>query len=67
MKREPFHAEPKGYTVVSGGGEFKPGAQFHMSHFNYTLKMGNWPIGMVVEKDGKEYVVSYELRETNGR
>ncbi len=51
------------YTVVSGGGDIKQGAQFLMSHFERTLRMGNWPAGMVVEKDGKKYVVSYIVRE----
>jgi hypothetical protein len=54
------------YTVVSGGGDIRDGAEFMMSHFESTLKMGHWPHGMVVEKDGKKYVVkrtvSYELR-----
>ena len=58
-----YHAnEHKGYTVVSGGGEFKAGAHFMMGDFINTLKMGVWPVGMVVEKDGKQYVVTYGLR-----
>lgn len=69
MKRGPIHKNPdKGYTVVScPRNEFAEGAQFHMSQFNYTLKMGNWPVGMVVEKDGKKYVVRYVLREIGSR
>ncbi len=68
MKRGRVESNPgKGYTIVSGGGEFKEGAHFMMGHFEYTLKMGNWPEGMVVRKDGKRYVVvrivNYELRE----
>ncbi len=55
------------YTVVSGGGDFKEGAQFLMSHFERTLRMGNWPAGMVVEKDGKKYRVVHVLKETDMR
>lgn len=55
------------YTVVSGGGDFKEGAQFLMSNFERTLKLGNWPAGMVVEKDGRKYRVVQVLRETDMR
>ena len=60
----------KGYTVVSGGGAFKKGAQFLLSQFDASLKMGVWPDGMVVRKNGKKYivrhVVSYVLMEEYG-
>ena len=68
MRRGPTATNAGGYTVVScPHKEFKRGAQFVRESFERTLKMGNWPNGMVVERDGKKYVVSYELRETNGR
>ncbi len=53
----------KGYTVVSGGGAFKKGAQFMAGHFINTLKMGVWPVGMIVERDGQKYKVVLRLVE----
>jgi len=56
-----------GYTVVSGGGVFKEGAQFLMGHFDRSLKMGVWPVGMIVERDGQKYKVVLSLVEESGR
>lgn len=65
MRRGPMtnnHGHP--YTVVfCPGGEFREGAQFVRQSFEDTLKMGFWPAGMVVERDGHKYRVESVLSE----